>query len=1034
MAGILEYSASPHFYTVRQAFLNTLMAQPVFPPVVVGIVENNRRARQMREQLLAHGVTVPQVYSWEQVFWQLFSLVDTRVPLPYNAVLESLLQVWWQQNEKFQTRLYLPLGLLQRLYQFFDFWFSNIIEGDDRFKFSARGSVTIRDGYLRLNTTSNASFAEPTTGVERLLMLYRELRTELGENFADPIAVYQRCQDVSIRVHPVWRQVQQVVVEVTRPLRMQHRKWLRFLENQGIAVQLFLHRGKNKAVFSDMHFMDEGNPSIHHLSTENTLAERFLNFSAASQHPASAFLVALPNRLQEVRWVARKVRQLVRDQGIPLNQIAVAASDSATYAPIVVNTFRDFAIPLQTETAVPLARNPVVQAIVQWVACAAGEETLTHVIPILESPWLNYHQWLNGMAIEEILRELRVPQGVATLREQAQKMQQYFSGADIIEEETLQNRYFSQLNQALGALQEELAEFTACRTPVDYVQFMVKFVEQHRLMERAVRQLSEQAPQQAAENFRALRGWIQALDDWQKRTRMTVLSVPMFFQVVQLLIQTTTYIRPFNNAEGVRWLALDDLLDADLAVVFVLGMSESHFPQAHQPVLEGMPRVVQHMLAEEYIHHQRRWLTALLEIPQRETFFLYPLREAESDQIPSVYLQELERLGALVRLKTTELPVPDPVSWQDYLYQQHLQGVRPMPEQSMPLGLAPPAQVHQAVTIFQQQEDLTRPPSPFEGNLHASADLQQVLMAKIAQHTFSPSALELYARCAMAYFLRYEVRLPEITPRQDFLTPLEKGNLVHTVLYRFYTEVAPVERSRQKLLAIAREELERLPLPDNFWRQFLMYQFLGNPDGTGLFEALFDQLQTLDDMLESYGLSEVQAEQPFGLSKTGWPFLVLEAEEHTVRLRGKIDRINRNDRGDFVVIDYKTGKPPGARDIAAGRSLQLPVYMMAAQKFLPQAGKPLGAGFVYVGEERAVRWPLVSEIGPFSANNARMIEEVIPAVAQIIHQYVNGIRQGNFTHTVEANHCRGCGYLLVCRRVVPKMQARRRQIPPSAHQ
>jgi RecB family exonuclease len=58
-----------------------------------------------------------------------------------------------------------------------------------------------------------------------------------------------------------------------------------------------------------------------------------------------------------------------------------------------------------------------------------------------------------------------------------------------------------------------------------------------------------------------------------------------------------------------------------------------------------------------------------------------------------------------------------------------------------------------------------------------------------------------------------------------------------------------------------------------------------------------------------------------------------------VRLRGKIDRIDLSDDGARArVIDYKTGKQPrDVRDdsLAGGETLQLPLYILAAQQLLP---------------------------------------------------------------------------------------------------
>jgi len=53
-------------------------------------------------------------------------------------------------------------------------------------------------------------------------------------------------------------------------------------------------------------------------------------------------------------------------------------------------------------------------------------------------------------------------------------------------------------------------------------------------------------------------------------------------------------------------------------------------------------------------------------------------------------------------------------------------------------------------------------------------------------------------------------------------------------------------------------------------------------------------------------------------------------------LKGKIDRIElSDDASSFVIADYKTGKNvPGNADINKGKEQQMPLYALAAQKFL----------------------------------------------------------------------------------------------------
>ena len=73
-----------------------------------------------------------------------------------------------------------------------------------------------------------------------------------------------------------------------------------------------------------------------------------------------------------------------------------------------------------------------------------------------------------------------------------------------------------------------------------------------------------------------------------------------------------------------------------------------------------------------------------------------------------------------------------------------------------------------------------------------------------------------------------------------------------------------------------------------------------------------------------------------------------------VRVRGRLDRLERDSAGRLVVVDIKTGKTPVSKDDAQ-RHAQLAMYQLAvAEGLLPQGDTPGGGRLVYLGKpERA---------------------------------------------------------------------------------
>jgi superfamily I DNA/RNA helicase/RecB family exonuclease len=69
-----------------------------------------------------------------------------------------------------------------------------------------------------------------------------------------------------------------------------------------------------------------------------------------------------------------------------------------------------------------------------------------------------------------------------------------------------------------------------------------------------------------------------------------------------------------------------------------------------------------------------------------------------------------------------------------------------------------------------------------------------------------------------------------------------------------------------------------------------------------------------------------------------------------VRVRGRLDRLERDSEGRLVVVDVKTGKSPVTKD-EAQRHAQLAMYQLAiAEGLLPQGEEPGGGRLVYLGK------------------------------------------------------------------------------------
>jgi putative RecB family exonuclease len=154
--------------------------------------------------------------------------------------------------------------------------------------------------------------------------------------------------------------------------------------------------------------------------------------------------------------------------------------------------------------------------------------------------------------------------------------------------------------------------------------------------------------------------------------------------------------------------------------------------------------------------------------------------------------------------------------------------------------------------------------------------------------SLSPSKVASFGTCALAFRFSVIEHLPEPTS-----PAMLKGTLVHAALERLFWEHPAGHRSEaaaQDTLATSWAELQEDP------------ELLA----LGLSEA--EAVTFLSDA-QKLVANYFQLEDPNDVRTVGME-LTLEAKVGDVRLRGIIDRLDLNEDGELVVVDYKTGRAP----------------------------------------------------------------------------------------------------------------------------
>jgi ATP-dependent helicase/DNAse subunit B len=290
----------------------------------------------------------------------------------------------------------------------------------------------------------------------------------------------------------------------------------------------------------------------------------------------------------------------------------------------------------------------------------------------------------------------------------------------------------------------------------------------------------------------------------------------------------------------------------------------------------------------------------------------------------------------------------------------------------------------------------------------------------IRTHVFTATDLENFRLCPYRFYASAFLKLRQEDPLEVELTPAEIGSLVHKVLERLFVEGSAAGPSPLFPENILNEELGILTADrPHLSRPLLTFQ-----------KRRIERM--LASFVEDLERERAQAsdwqprffEWSFGGDRP--PLALKDADGHPVSFRGRIDRIDVNERlKRFLVVDYKTGSTRiTGNQIKSGESLQLPLYLLAVQRLLLRDYEPAGAVYYQLSDMskrdgllHAERRPEHLDVGPRSSSciPAAKWDEVLESIESKAGEVVSEIRNARaFASSPEP--CEPfCPYQDICR-------------------
>lgn len=192
---------------------------------------------------------------------------------------------------------------------------------------------------------------------------------------------------------------------------------------------------------------------------------------------------------------------------------------------------------------------------------------------------------------------------------------------------------------------------------------------------------------------------------------------------------------------------------------------------------------------------------------------------------------------------------------------------------------------------------------------------KQIPVTPLASY-FSATQLDQYAKCPKQYAFRYVHKLKE----QKVTTALALGKTLHGALERVFKANSP-----QSLDSEIQKEFEK------------QFQSLA----LSPFETQSYLLQ-LETMVEFFNLQEKELKVLFPQFVPRYFEQSIEFSMEEVFFKAMIDRIDCDDRGNYLILDYKTGNVDfSPSQIEDGKNFQALIYLMGAKAWAETKGGAL---------------------------------------------------------------------------------------------
>ena len=627
-------------------------------------------------------------------------------------------------------------------------------------------------------------------------------------------------------------------------------------------------------------------------------------------------LLSAVNTREEITLIASEVKKSLKT-GTPADSILIAFPALDEYGPLVEEIFSDYGIPYNRALGRQLSTSAVVIAVVSLLRACQEDFSGPSLLRVTSSPFLKFAEnRAIAPALDRLMRDRRITGGRQKLLAALK-----FSRLD----EGTSDVLTGPLNELFDAL-EPFSSQDALPLNI-WMKRLDALIAWSGLRARVA---AIHGPLNV--NLQAYKKLVEALGSLAHAGSLFPDYRYTFNEWLFLLKKTFMHTRfqvPPEDEGGVQILGFEESLGHPWQEIYLGGLVDNKFPQRlpqniflPEQALETMGvRTLERARLNAAYHFYRLLLSA-------DTVTLtYPENEGDRPVVPSPFLEELtplKKAGLLNRgiEKTSGIQ-----------FSLKIEDSRSIPELSKALGFAG--------AIKGLNEILN-------ANIEGVSGIRSALSYKpeeraqgttpLIKREFWVTELDDYLKCPYDYYVKYVLGIRPLEEPTEDISPMDRGSKVHAILRNFYLSwTRPVTRE-------ARDEARTLlrKLADSAF-DTEADTFRNRRDKQLFLTVMAERFLDAEEEFWRQGFRPAYLEQKI----ERYPLVLSNGEK--VELSAKIDRIDADGNGNFIIVDYKTGKYPLPKMNIDQDIFQLPIYAVMAQQALHGKGqalkKPLGLAY-----------------------------------------------------------------------------------------